>query len=113
MSSDDITKDFPGVAETQPMLNAILERINAVGNDLTLRITEVAKNVSGLSERVDDLQKQVETGFAKLESDIGALRSDLRKLDRKIEILNDNILSVQADHRDLLERVESLERKAS
>jgi hypothetical protein len=84
---------------TKPTLDTVLERVNAIGDALT--------------NRLSDFQKQVEGGFNRIESQITALQADLRKLYRKIEILNDNILNVQANHRDLLVRVEDLESKAS
>jgi uncharacterized protein YPO0396 len=79
-------------ATTKPTIETVLDRINALG-----------ENLGGRLERV--------------EQQVTALRSDmeagLRQIGRKIQVLNDNILTVQADHRDLIRRVEDLESKAS
>ncbi|MDQ3687837.1 MAG: hypothetical protein M3430_19855 [Acidobacteriota bacterium] len=71
--------------DTGPTLDTILERINVLGNELR--------------------------------GDIASLREDMnmafRKMEDKIDVLNQNILEVRADYRDLKRRMESLEKRAA
>jgi hypothetical protein len=84
MSGDDIT--------TNPTIETVLERINSLGEKFDGRM-------SALESEVGEIRKDLRTG--------------LRMIERKIDVLNDNILRVAADQKDLEERVENLERNAS
>jgi len=58
---------------------------------------------------VDELRKgqdELRKGQEQLRTD---LNTGLRRVERKIEILNDNFLSIKADIRDLEVRMEKLE----
>lgn len=89
MSSEDQTKSFnPPDYSTQPTINTVLERINALGESIGLR-------VNALEER--------------LVTEITEVAATVRRVERKIEILNDSLLEVRADHRDMVERIERLE----
>jgi hypothetical protein len=84
---------------TKPTIDTVLEKIKDLGDTL-VRIAE-----------------SFNARFEKMETELSQLRQDVntgfRKVERKIEILNDNLLTMQANHRDLLVRVEDLESKAS
>jgi hypothetical protein len=84
MSRDDIN--------TKPTIETVLERINSLG------------------EKLDSRMSALETEVREIRND---LREGLRMVEHKIEVLNDNILRVSADQRDLRKRVENLESKAS
>jgi len=77
---------------TQPTIETVLDRINALG--LTL------------GERME-----------KLESEVLQMRQDfktgLRKVERAITLLNRDFLDIRGDNEDLLQRIEGLESKAS
>jgi hypothetical protein len=66
---------------TKPTIETVIERVNAWGERLA-------------------------GGQEELRADLNA---GLHRVSRKIEILNDNILTVQADIRDLVVRMEKLE----
>jgi hypothetical protein len=91
---------------TKPTIDTVLEKIKELGDTL-VRIAE------SFNARFEKLEAR----FEKLEAELSQLRQDVntgfRKVERKIEILNDNLLTMQANHRDLLVRVEDLESKAS
>lgn len=99
MSSDDLTEKLPDTSTTAPTLETLLNRINAFGEKLGGDIASIRTEMAELRSGQDQLRSDVKGGFHRVE--------------RKIEILNDNILTVQANHRDLLVRVEDLESKAS
>jgi hypothetical protein len=91
---------------TKPTIDTVLEKIKELGDTLA-RIAE------GFNARFEKLEAR----FEKIEAELSQLRQDVntgfRRVERKIEILNDNLLTMQANHRDLLVRVEDLESKAS
>jgi hypothetical protein len=72
MSDDEMT--------TQPTIDTLLARLDEWGARFTNELTKVN---AGQAELRDDLN----TG--------------LRRVERKIEILNDNLLTIKADIRDL------------
>jgi hypothetical protein len=90
--SNDLTQNLPNDATTKPTIETVLDRINALGDTLTLRMNEIVVNVA-------QLRNDVEQGF--------------RRVERKIELLNNDFLEIRSDQKDLLTRIESLERKAS
>lgn len=83
MSEDDKT--------TKPTIETVLERINALAQQLV----EMREIVVRLEEKQDKLQVDLNTG--------------LKRVERKIAILNENMLTVQADQRDHENRIEKLE----
>ena len=80
MSIDEMT--------TQPTMNTLLARLDEWGARFTNELTKIN---AGQAELRDDLN----TG--------------LRRVERKIEILNDNLLTIKADIRDLEVRLEKVE----
>lgn len=80
MSNDEVT--------TKPTIDTLLARLNEWGARFTNELTRIS---AGQAELRDDLN----TG--------------LRRVERKIEILNDNLLTIKADIRDLEVRVEKIE----
>jgi hypothetical protein len=92
MSSEDPTKRFNSTEHaTQPTIITVLERISALG---------------------ESLGQQMKAMESRLVTNIGEVSATVRRVERKIEILNDSVLEVRADHRDM-ERVERLESLAS
>ena len=41
------------------------------------------------------------------------MHSDIRKLDRKFDLLNEDVMEVRSDQRDMNRRVDKLDRKVS
>ncbi|HEY7910452.1 MAG TPA: hypothetical protein VIG62_00965 [Blastocatellia bacterium] len=91
---------------TKPTIDTVLEKIKGLGDTLV-----------GIAESFNARFEKMEARFEKMETEFSQLRQDVntgfRRVERKIEILNDNLLTMQANHRDLLVRVEDLESKAS
>ncbi len=87
---------------TKPTLETVIERMNAWGERLAAGQEELRGTVEELRKGQEELRK----GQEELRADLNA---GLHRVSRKIEILNDNILTVQADIRDLVVRMEKLE----
>jgi hypothetical protein len=80
MSNDEMT--------TKPTIDTLLARLDEWGARFTNELTKV------------------NAGQAELRDDLNA---GLRRVERKIEILNDNLLTIKADIRDLEVRIEKIE----
>jgi hypothetical protein len=92
MSGNDLTNNPPDEGTTRPTIETVLERINAVGEALASQISELGKEVA-------QLRSEVEQGF--------------RRVERKIQILNNDFLGIRGDQEDLLRRIEAIEGQAS
>jgi hypothetical protein len=63
-----------------------------------------------LLERINSLEQVVLTAVNQLRSDV---EQGFRRVERKIELLNNDFLGIRGDQEDLRQRIESLEPKAS
>jgi len=101
---------------TQPTMETLLARINEWGTNLTGELAEIKAGQEELQQRVqelrngqDDLRKgqdDLRKGQEELRVD---MNSGLHRVKRQIQTLNDNILEVQAEIRELNVQVEKLE----
>lgn len=91
MSNDEMT--------TQPTIETLLARLDEWGARFTNELSEIR---TGQIE----LRQCMEKGQEDLRAELNA---GLRRVERKIEILNDNFLTTNADIRDLEVRLEKLE----
>ena len=80
MSNDEMT--------TKPTIDTLLARLDEWGARFTNELTKV-------NAGQEELRADLNTG--------------LRRVERKIEILNDNLLTIKADIRDLEVRLEKIE----
>ena len=101
---------------TQPMIEAIFARLDEWGAKYATGLEEIRNDIRSLQAGQEDLRaevKELRAGQQELRKLYDQLRSDLntgmRRVERKIEILNDNLLTMKADIRDLEARVEKLE----
>jgi chromosome segregation ATPase len=94
---------------TKPTMETLLARMNEWGESLTSELAEIKAGQEELRQSVQELRKgqeELRKGQEELRTD---LRTGLHRVERKIEILNDNLLSINADIRDLEVRLEKLE----
>jgi chaperonin cofactor prefoldin len=84
---------------TKPTIDTVLERINALGEKFDTRMGALEDRMGALEGEVSEIRNDLRTG--------------LRMVERKIDLLNKNILQVSADQKELEERFENLESKAS
>ncbi|MFY9608704.1 MAG: hypothetical protein WAU45_08840 [Blastocatellia bacterium] len=101
---------------TRPTIETVIERMNAWGDRLAAGQGELRQTVDELRKGQEEQRKgqdELSKGQEALRKGQEELRADLNaglhRVARKIEILNDNILTVQADIRDLVVRMEKLE----
>ena len=94
---------------TKPTMEALLARMNEWGESLTAGQEDLRQSVQELCSGQDELRKgqdELRKGQEELRTD---LRTGLHRVERKIEILNDNFLAIKADIRDLEVRLEKVE----
>ena len=94
MNNDEMT--------TQPTIETILARFDEWGARVTSELSQLRTGQDELRKGQDELRK----GQDGLRAD---LNTGLRRVERKIEILNDNLLTIKADIRDLEVRLEKVE----
>jgi len=126
--SDDLTQNLPSSQ------NGTLAQILTTVQNLSTKIESLEQRFSGLEQRFGGLEQKVEERlydtrplWEKVQADItrlqegqDALRSEVhemnkeqRNMGRKLSVLNDGLLRMQADYRDIDDRVRGLEGQRS
>jgi phage host-nuclease inhibitor protein Gam len=102
MASDDLTQQLPDEERTtQPTIITVLERIQA--------LDERMQRSEGRTEnRFDRLEHQIASEIASLREE---MNRNFRKLETKIQLLNEDILNMRETQRDALHRIIDLEHK--
>jgi predicted nucleic acid-binding Zn-ribbon protein len=62
---------------------------------------------------LQELRKDLDSSLHTVETHLTDIRSDVRKLDRKFDLLNEDVMEVRSDQRDMNRRVDKIEEKAS
>lgn len=130
--SEETTQSFPPNA-----LQIILARLDKIDDRLDkveVRLNTIESRLDNMESRLEHLEAraydtkpiwenalkeivELNGRFVELNGKVDNLRGDLdsglRRVERKIDILNQNILEVRADSRELQERVEKLEVRPS
>jgi uncharacterized coiled-coil DUF342 family protein len=115
MSNEDMS--------TKPTIETVLERMNAWGEQFRSEFAELRSGQIELRGTVEELRKgqdelrkgqdELRKGQDELWKGQEELRADLHAnlhlIARKIQALNDNILTIQANMRDLVVYIERLE----
>jgi chromosome segregation ATPase len=101
---------------TQPMIEALFARLDEWGAKYATELASIRTDIEAIRKDIRDLQngqEELRAGQQELRKGYELLRDDLntglRRVERKIEILNDNLLTMKADIRDLETRVEKIE----
>ena len=110
-------KALAAIAETNTVMLAgfdefrrQLESINARLDSMDARFDSMDARFDSVEARFEALNNKVEAGSNTLHVD---LEDGLRGVERKIDVLNKNILELQADQRYVDSRLEKIESKAS
>src|SRR3712207_1117096 len=101
--SEDLTKKLP--TSDSEKLTSILTSVQAMNTRLT-----------GLEQKVEERLHDTRPIWQKVVADIAEVRSEVRDIRtsqrdgiRRISVLNDILLGMQADYRDIYDRVRELE----
>ena len=77
---------------------------------------KVQADIVGLQEGQQSLkegQQRLQEGQDSLHKDVRELNTHWRDMNRKLSIFNDTLAEIQADYRDIYDRVRGLERQSS
>lgn len=97
---------------TQPTIETLLARLNEWGERFTSELSNNNAGLDDLRKGLDELRKgqdELRKGQDELRTD---LRTGLHRVERKIQILNDNFLTIRSENRDLEVRIEKLEEES-
>jgi chromosome segregation ATPase len=124
--SEDLTQKLP--TSQDPALAQILSAVQNLGTglgnlenrfeSLERKVEERLYDTRPIWEKVQadivqlqEGQQRVEEGQESLRKDVRDVRTELRDMNRKFSIFNDNLVQIQADYRDIYDRVRDLERQ--
>ena len=97
-------------------LKMILERLTEIESrqaSIETGIINLGSRVESLETKVDNLQQEFTVRWSSMEERLLEMHSDIRKIDRKFDLLNEDVMEVRPDQRDMNRRVDKLERKVS
>ena len=113
--SDELTKEVPNsVPNTEPTIVTLLERLTSMQELMNSRHAELRE----LADRRDAELRELLFGIRddvnqRIETLQTATDANFRKQRHKLDALNDSLLSIHADQRELFQRVAVLEEKVS
>jgi chromosome segregation ATPase len=97
-------------------LKIILKRLTAIESrqaNIETGIINLGTRVEAIETKIDNLQPEFVTNWESLQTQLSDMHSDIRKLDRKFDLLNEDVMEVRSDQRDMNRRVDKLDRKVS
>jgi len=98
--------------DTRPIWEHIASKVDQLEQGLTNRVDQLEQ---GLASKVDQLEqglKELRQGQHDLQQESRGLKTYLRDILRRMSIFNDTLIVIQADYRDIYDRVRGLELKA-
>ena len=124
--SEDLTQT--PAASPDPALAQILGAVQDLGTrlgSLENRFGNLETRMGSLEQKVEErlydtrpIWEKVQADIAQLQEgqesmrkDVREVRTELRDMNRKLSIFNDNLVQIQADYRDIYDRVRDLERQ--
>jgi len=129
--SDDLTQNLPTsqdgtlaqILTTVQNLSTRMESLEQKFGGLEQRFGGLERRFDGLEQKVEErlydtrpIWEKVQADIARLQEGQDALRSEVHEMNkeqrdtgRKLSVLNDGLLKMQADHRDIDDRVRGLE----
>ena len=123
--SDELTQNLP------PSQDGTLAQILTIVQNLSTRLETLEQKVGSIEQRLGSLEQKVEERlydtrpiWEKVQADITRLQESQdslareinthwRDMNRKLSIFNDTLTEIQADYRDIYDRVRGLERQSS
>jgi type I site-specific restriction endonuclease len=109
--SDDLTQNLPTSQD------GTLAQILATVQNLSTRMESLEKKVEERLHDTRPIWEKVQADIVQLQEGQDALRKELnthwRDMNRKLSIFNDNLVQMQADNRDIYDRVRGLEKQNS
>ena len=97
MSTDRLTKSLN-------YLSAISREIGGLRTEMNTRFTQVETRLDKFETRLGQFEAETRAGFE-------TVRTDIRRMDRKFDIVTQDLMELRTDQRDLEVRMSALESK--
>ena len=113
--SEEPTQNLPrdGVSQILTRLDSIDSRLTTLEDKVDRRLQETRPIWEQVLVRLDGFETRM-SGFERRLDDFGSeLRTSLRSFERQVGRLAEDVLKVRADQRDLEDRMDKLEPKAT
>lgn len=120
MSSDDLTDDPTKLTNADEQIRLLVQLVQARGEQLAEILTtlpHIETSIRNLGTRVESLESKVELFQSELaefrhiaQEQNTEILSGVRRLDRKFDLLNEDVMEVRADQRDLSRRMDKLDK---
>ena len=97
--------------DTRPIWEHIASKVDQLEQGLTNRVDQLER---GLTSKVDQLEQglqELRQGQHDFRQEARGLKTYLRDILRRMSIFNDTLVAIQADYRDIYDRVRGLELK--
>ena len=104
---ETVVADIAQLQAGQERLTEGLERLT----EGQLRLTEGLERLTEGQERLTEGQQRLEDGLEFLSGESREIRTLLRDIFRRLSIFNDTLVTMQADYRDIYDRVREIERQ--
>lgn len=101
--SEDLTKKLP--TSDSEKITSILTTLQAMDTRLTALEREVEERLHDTRPIWQRLVKDI----AELSSEVNKISTSQRDVLRRISVVNDTLLGIQADYRDIYDRIQGLE----
>jgi hypothetical protein len=113
--SDELTQEGPNsVPNTEPTILTLMERLTSMQELMNSRHAELREQADRRDAELRELLFGIRDDVnQKIEALQTATDGNFRKQRHKLDALNDSLLSIHADQRELFQRVAALEEKAS
>jgi uncharacterized protein YoxC len=134
--SEDLTRRFAGEGSEEKLnqILAIVQSLNTLVQRLDTRVENVEVRLGGLEEKVERRLHDTRPIWEKVQIDVAQLQADfvgfkkgqdllygevrdiktaIRDFNRKFSIFNDTLTTMQADYRDIYDRVRDIERQGT
>jgi hypothetical protein len=101
--SEDFTKNLP--TSDSDKLNSILTTVQA----MEIRLKGLEEKVEARLHDTRPIWQKVVLDIAELRLEVHDIRTSQRDAVRRISVVNDTLLGIQADYRDIYDRLRGLE----
>jgi predicted RNase H-like nuclease (RuvC/YqgF family) len=120
MSSDDLTDDPTKLTSADEQIRLLVQLAQAQSEqaaEILTTLPHIETGIHNLGTRVEALESKLELFHSELadfrhtiqEQNMEIL-SGVRRLDRKFDLLSENVMEVRADQRDLSRRMDKLDK---
>jgi chromosome segregation ATPase len=112
--SDNLTRKRPGGSNGKfDELFQIVQEVRAELSDLRNTVNKRLYDSRPMWEKLDGDITKLQTDVTELSRGVREIRTHQRDMNRRMSIFNDTLATIQADYRDIYDRVREIEQQRS